>query len=240
MTDMRIAVFSDIHGNILALNEVLSDLMKQSCDAVYCLGDLVGYGPRPNEVIETITSSGIPTVMGNYDDGVGYERGDCGCAYTTDVEKENGHVSIQWTTEKVTHENKRRLRQLHDKIELNISGKKVLLVHGSPRRINEYLYEDRPEKSIQRMLGTVKADVLVCGHTHKPYHRIVDGVHIINDGSVGKPKDGDNRACYAIIDIGEEVSVEFRRVPYPIEEVAGEIIQYGLPGAFADALRTGK
>lgn len=94
MTGMRLAVFSDIHGNILALNEVLADLMKQGCDAVYCLGDLVGYGPRPNEVIETIISSGIPTVMGNYDEGVGYERGDCGCAYTTDVEKENGHVSI--------------------------------------------------------------------------------------------------------------------------------------------------
>jgi len=240
MTGMRLAVFSDIHGNILALNEVLADLMKQGCDAVYCLGDLVGYGPRPNEVIETIISSGIPTVMGNYDDGVGYERGDCGCAYTTDVEKENGHVSIQWTTEKVTHENKRRLRQLHDKIELQVSGKKVLLVHGSPRRINEYLYEDRPEKSIQRLLGTVNADIMVCGHTHKPYHRIVDGVHIINDGSVGKPKDGDNRACYAIIDISETVSVEFRRVPYPIEEVARGIIQYGLPGAFAEALRTGK
>ena len=240
MTGMRLAVFSDIHGNILALNEVLADLMKQGCDAVYCLGDLVGYGPRPNEAIETITSSGIPTVMGNYDDGVGYERGDCGCAYTTDEEKQNGYVSIQWTSKKVTPENKRRLRQLHDKIELQASGKKVLLVHGSPRRINEYLYEDRPEKSIQRMLGTVEADVMVCGHTHKPYHRIVDGVHIINDGSVGKPKDRDNRACYAIIDIGETVSVEFRRVPYPIEEVAGEIIQYGLPGAFAEALRIGK
>ena len=240
MTGMRLAVFSDIHGNIQALNMVLADLMKQSCDAVYCLGDLVGYGPRPNEVIETITSSRIPTVMGNYDDGVGNEKGDCGCAYTAEVEKENGHKSIEWTTEKVTPENKRRLRRLHDKIELQASGKKVLLVHGSPRRINEYLYEDRPEKSIRRMLGTVEADVLVCGHTHKPYHRIVNGVHIINDGSVGKPKDGDNRACYAIIDIGETVSVEFRRVPYPIEKVAGEIVQYGLPSAFAEALRIGK
>jgi putative phosphoesterase len=240
MTPMRLAVFSDIHSNILALNEVLNDIEKQGCDGVYCLGDLVGYGPRPNEVIETIHGLGIPTVMGNYDDGVGYERGDCGCAYTTDEEKQNGQRSIEWTTQQVTRENKNHLRSLHEKIELQIEEKKVLLVHGSPRRINEYLYEDRPEESLRRMLSTVDADILVCGHTHKPYHREVNGVHIINDGSVGKPKDGDNRACYAIINLDKDVKVEFRRLPYQIETVAEEIIKNDLPSAFAEALRSGK
>ena len=235
---MKIAVFSDIHGNKEALVNVLKDIEEQRPDHVFCLGDLVGYGPRPNEVIEMIREAKIPTVMGNYDEGVGYEKGDCGCAYVTDVEKANGQYSIDWTTKQVSIENKMFLRSLQDKIEVNANGYKMLLVHGSPRRINEYLYEDRPERSITRILKSLEADVVVCGHTHKPYHRKVAGIHLINDGSVGKPKDGDQRACYAIINLGDDVSVEFRRLDYPVEYVANEIIKAGLPEAFADALRT--
>ena len=232
------AVFSDIHSNILALNHVLEDIEKQGYDRVYCLGDLVGYGPRPNEVIETLIASGIQTVMGNYDEGVGYEKGDCGCAYVTEEEKQDGQKSIEWTTEQVTPQNKRYLRTLQDKIEFTVNGYKILLVHGSPRRNNEYLYEDRPERSLTRMLESLDADILVCGHTHKPYHRIVNGIHIINEGSVGKPKDGDPRACYAVIELDETISVEFRRVEYPVASVTEEIIKAGLPRAFADALLT--
>ena len=238
MTQLRIAVFSDIHANILALNRVLHEIEKESFDVVYCLGDLVGYGPRPNETIETMKNAGIQIVMGNYDDGVGYERGDCGCAYVTEEEKLDGKRSIEWTTEQVTLQNKEYLRTLHEKIEFKANGYRILLVHGSPRRINEYLYEDRPVKSLQRMFESVDADIMICGHTHKPYHRIVNGTHIINDGSVGKPKDGDPRACYAAIELGNTISVEFRRVEYPIAPVAKEIIESGLPRAFADALLT--
>ena len=234
---MKIAVFSDIHGNVEALKNVLKDVSTQNPDHVFCLGDLVGYGPRPNEVIEIVREAHIPTVMGNYDEGVGYEKGDCGCAYVTDEEKKDGAVSILWTTNKVTANNKEFLRELHEKIEFEANGYKVLLVHGSPRRINEYLYEDRPERSLTHMLESVDADVILCGHTHKPYHRGVGNIHLINDGSVGKPKDGDPRACYALITLEEKVSVEFRRVSYPVEEVASEIIEAGLPSAFAEALR---
>ena len=235
---MKIAVFSDIHGNHEALVKVLKDIDEQKPDHVFCLGDLVGYGPRPNEVIETIREAKIPTVMGNYDEGVGYEKGDCGCAYVTEEEKANGEHSVDWTTNQVSKENKKFLRSLHDKIEFNANGYKLLLVHGSPRRINEYLYENRPERSLTHMLESVEADVVVCGHTHKPYHRKLAGVHLINDGSVGKPKDGDQRACYALITLDDTVSVEFRRVAYPVDSVAREIIDAGLPEAFAEALRT--
>lgn len=202
------------------------------------MGDLVGYGPRPNEVIKTIRVSGIQSVMGNYDEGVGYEKGDCGCAYVTEEEKQDGKKSIDWTTDQVTPQNKRYLRNLQDKIEFTVNGYKILLVHGSPRRINEYLYEDRPERSLTRMLESIDADILVCGHTHMPYHRIVNGVHIINDGSVGKPKDGDPRACYAVIELNGTISVEFRRVEYPVASVAEEVIKVGLPRGFAEALLT--
>jgi len=206
---------------------------------VYCLGDLVGYGPRPNEVISLVKTLEISTVMGNYDDGVGYERGDCGCAYITTREREDGQASIDWTTRTVTTENKEYLHGLEKRIMVKAKGRRLLLVHGSPRRINEYLYEDRPEASLRRMLEPLQVDALVCGHTHKPYHRVVDGVHVINDGSVGKPKDGDPRACYALITVAEDIGVEFRRVDYPVQSVADEIREAGLPATFADALLTG-
>jgi putative phosphoesterase len=206
---------------------------------VYCLGDLVGYGPRPNEVISLLKTLEIPTVMGNYDDGVGYERGNCGCAYTTTGEKEDGQVSIDWTTQTVTQINKEYLRGLKKQIMVQADGRRLLLVHGSPRKINEYLYEDRPEASLRRMLKPLDIDALVCGHTHKPYHRVVDGIHVINDGSVGKPKDGDAKACYALIRVDEEIGIEFRRVEYPARRVADDIKEAGLPAAFADVLLTG-
>ena len=236
---MRLAFLSDIHSNQPALLNVIDDITTQEVDKTYCLGDLVGYGPTPNQVIDTIRYLEFPTVMGNYDEGVGFERGECGCAYVTDEEKVNGQRSIDWTTEHVTTDNKEFLRSLLGKIEFTVDSYRFLLVHGSPRRINEYLYEDRPEKSLMRILEPLDIDVVVCGHTHKPYHRQVAGTHIINDGSVGKPKDGDPRACYAIIDTEGALSVEFRRVKYPIERVAERIIDTGLPSAFAEALTIG-
>lgn len=233
---MKIAIFSDIHGNKQALDKILQDIEKQRVEQIFCLGDLVGYGPRPNEVIETIREVDIPTVMGNYDEGIGYDKGECGCAYVTDDEKFNGRKSIEWTSSQVTQKNKEFLKNLEYQISFKTNRYNFLLVHGSPRKINEYLYEDRPEKSLTRMLETIDTDILVCGHTHKPYHRVVNGVHIINDGSVGKPKDGDPRACYVLITIDNNVSVEFKRVNYPIKVVAKEIVEFGLPKVFAKEL----
>jgi putative phosphoesterase len=176
--------------------------------------------------------------MGNYDEGVGYEKGDCGCAYLSNEESENGQISIDWTTEQVTPDNKEFLRSLKKDIRFEIDDKKFLLVHGSPRRINEYLYEDRPEDSFRRVIEGQEIDLLICGHTHKPYHKVIDSVHIINDGSVGKPKDGDPKACYAMVDT-ETWEVVFRKVEYKVDVVAEEIINKGLPEAYAKALLSG-
>jgi putative phosphoesterase len=233
----KIALFSDVHSNYPALIKALEDINTHGIHDQFCLGDLVGYGPYPNEVIELIRSRNITTIMGNYDEGIGFETGDCGCAYTSWEEIKNGNVSIEWTTQNTSRENKAFLRGLFKKIELEIEGKKVLLVHGSPRRINEYLYEDRPEKSMKRIIESLDISVLGCGHTHLPYHRKINGIHVVNPGSVGKPKDGDPRACYAIIEVGEKVNVCFKRVEYPVEKVAKEIEKVGLPLAYAEALR---
>jgi putative phosphoesterase len=233
---MRIALFSDIHGNLQALESVLADMGAQNPDAVYCLGDLVGYGASPNEVTERLRREGYPTVMGNYDDGVGFDRDECGCAYREEAERERGQRSLEWTKARVTPENKKFLRSLAHEIRFDVEGRRILLVHGSPRKINEYLFEDRPLSSFQRLAATSNADAIVFGHTHKPYVKDVDGVTFVNIGSVGKPKDGDWRACYALFDDGKAT---FRRVEYDVKAAAAAIRATELPHEFAADIESG-
>ena len=236
---MKLAVFSDVHANLPALEAVLADIDARQVDAVYCLGDLVGYGPFPNEVVEHIRAAGIPTIAGNYDDGVGFEREECGCAYRAPLDRELGQQSFEWTKAHVTADMKEYLRSLHFDVRLDADGKRLLLVHGSPRRINEYLFEDRPLPSFARLAAAANADVILFGHTHKPYTKLVDHVWFVNVGSVGKPKDGDWRACYAIVDPAAAPPAVFIRVPYEIERTADAIRHSDLPHEFAADIEHG-
>jgi putative phosphoesterase len=236
---VRVAIFSDIHGNLPALESVLVDIANQKPDARYCLGDLVGYAAFPNEVTERIQRENIPTVMGNYDDGVGYERDECGCAYREKRDRQLGDQSLAWTKVHTTADNNAFLRSLVPQIRFEDQGKRVLLVHGSPRKMNEYLFEDRPLSSFQRLAASSNADIIVFGHTHKPYVKPVDGVLFVNVGSVGKPKDGDWRACYALIDLNDKPAVEFRRLEYDLKKVADAIRASELPDEFALDIETG-
>lgn len=265
---MRIALFSDIHANLPALQAVLADIDKKCPDAVYCLGDLVGYNIWPNEVINTIRRRGIPTIAGNYDYGIGRASDDCGCAYREEEEKANGKVSISYTNSVVGANERRYLRTLptHIRVEFELGNDPeylwqqqppftLLLVHGSPRKVNEYLFEDRPARSLGRVLEGVGADILCFGHTHKPYYKVVSAEpedqqtyfrHAINIGSVGKPKDGDPRACYVLLTIDEHarpgsregVNVEFIRVAYDVEQAAKGVEDSILPDSYADMLRS--
>ncbi len=236
---MRLAAFSDVHGNQRALEAVLADVRRHTPDQVLCLGDLVGYGAFPNEVIETIRAAGIPTVTGNYDDGVGFDREECGCAYTTPEDIARGDRSLRWTQGQVTPENKAWLRALPRELRFTFGCWRVVAVHGSPRRLNEYLYADRPERSLTRMLAGLEADVVLVGHTHLPYHRRIGDLHLINVGSAGKPKDGDSRVGYALIELDGEVRATFPRVAYNAEAAVLAIEATDLPHEFAALLRTG-
>jgi putative phosphoesterase len=238
----RIAIFSDLHGNSAATEAVLAAIDAAAPDAVYCLGDLVGYGAFPNETTALIRSRGIPTIMGNYDDGVGFDRDDCGCAYKDKDEEARGQQSLFWTRTVTTGENKAYLRTLRPEIRFAAEGKRFRLVHGSPRRMNEYLFEDRDPRSLERIAGIADCDVLVFGHTHKPWVRAIGGVLFVNDGSVGKPKDGDPRAAWALLTAtaGEPVRVEIRRVAYDVAVMAAAIrAAEGLPDHFARDIETG-
>lgn len=258
---MRIALFSDIHANLPALEAFFNDIESRDADSIYCLGDLVGYNIWPNEVIDHIKRRGIPTIAGNYDFGIGRSSDDCGCAYKTDDEKEDGKVSIAYTNEIIKDEQRAYLRTLpsHIRLDFKLNDKllSVLLVHGSPRRVNEYLFEDRDEKSMLRIMEQAGADVMLFGHTHKPYHRILDSAapdgtdhfrHAINIGSVGKPKDSDPRGGYVILHINadastsdkESILVEFIRFGYDVEKAAKAVEDSILPNAYAESLRLGK
>lgn len=236
---MKFAVISDIHSNIAALKAVVSDIKAQEIDRIYCTGDLVGYAPFPNEVIDFIREKQIPTVMGNYDDAIGNMRFICGCDYKDENAQALGEASILWTKQHTSEKNKEFLRSLPEEIRFEAAGEKVLLVHGSPGVLNEYIYENLPSEQLSGYLEKGNCDILICGHTHRPFHLSIAGGHIINAGSVGKPKHGDPSSTYVIVDINEKVSVETRTVSYDYEAVSQAIQASGLPDEFADFIRKG-
>lgn len=235
---MKIAIFSDIHGNALALGAVLKDIISRGADLVFCGGDLVGYGAHPNEAIDLIRKCRIPTVMGNYDEWVGFNKTDYGYNFTDPRMAELCRISLEWTKKKIGFENRSFLRGLLERLQFTAYGKKILIVHGSPRKIDEHLYADCPEESVLRLFEDENVDIIICGHTHIPYTRVVNSKCLINAGSVGKPKDGDPRAAYTLIKLTESsLETEVIRVKYDVEAMARAIETSGLPSEFAAALR---
>lgn len=238
---MKLAVFSDIHGNLQGLEAVLKDIEARGADVVWCGGDLVGYGANPGEVVDRIRTLGIPTIMGNYDDGIGYFRIACGCDYPDDAAMNRGQQSIAWTKAHTTEEQKAYLRNLPYRLHREMEGRQVVLVHGSPARLNEYLRADVADEVFQAHLDATRADVLIFGHTHKPFHKVVGGKHLVNSGSAGKPKHGNPNATYVLLEITTaDVNVEIIEVPYDYEAAASAVEAAGLPREFAQMLREGR
>jgi putative phosphoesterase len=253
---MKIILFSDIHANLPALDAFFAHAEKQEADMMYCLGDLVGYNIWPNEVIAEIRRRKIPVIAGNYDYGVGLHSNDCGCAYKTDKDREMGAVSIAFTNDIIGKEERYFLRMLPLQIRIQLQLKdgpaSLLLVHGSPRKINEYLFEDREESSMLRIMNDADADILCFGHTHKPFHRVLMRpearyCHAINTGAVGKPKDGNPQGCYVALSIDENsslaepggIKVAFVRFDYDVDQAAAAIENSVLPRQYAALLREG-
>ena len=156
----RIALFSDVHGNLPALDAVLGDIAATGIAERYCLGDLVGYGPDPGGVVERVRTAGIPTVRGNYDDGVGNRRGSCGCYYATAEARANGDISYAFTDSALDDADHAWLAALPDELRLEHEGARILLAHGSPRMINEYLLPDRTDDFLARLAGCAGQDLL--------------------------------------------------------------------------------
>ncbi len=247
---MRYALISDIHANLPALDAVLADIgARPGVDATYHLGDLVGYAPWPNETVQRLRAAGIPGVAGNYDSTVATGAPHCGCRYEDPRQEELSHLSYAWTLEQTAVDAKAYLGALPFRIDLrplggHAAGPTVTLIHGNQVLNTVYVHAERSDDFLAKMgeaLGARAGDVVCFGHTHVPWHRVVEGIHFVNTGSVGRPKDGDPRAGYVMLEVGADAvaRVEFVRVSYDVESAARAIIASTLPDDFANYLRTG-
>ncbi len=246
---MRYALISDIHANLQALDAVLADIDRRGdSDATHHLGDLVGYGSRPNEVVARLRERAIAGIAGNYDSTVATRYKHCGCRSETPRQEELAHLSFDYTCRAVTEDTRRVLGALPFSMDLrplggHASGPRLVLVHGTPTLNTMYWTQDRPDDFCRKMaqvVGLRAGDALAFGHTHKPWHREVEGMHFINTGSVGRPKDGDWRAGYVRLTMGDApAQIEFIRVPYDVDGATHDLLAAGLPQEFAEFLRTG-
>jgi protein-tyrosine-phosphatase/predicted phosphodiesterase len=248
-TPMRYALISDIHANLPALQAVLDHIANRpEIDATYHLGDLVGYAPWPNETVALLKGFRIQGIAGNYDSTVAADYKHCGCKYEDPRQEELSHLSFEWTKQHCSAETRRFLAQLSFRLDIRPNGghqpgPTVVLVHGTPTLNTLYWTEDRPDSfclKMAEMAGARKGDVICFGHTHKPWDREVEGIHFVNTGSVGRPKDGDWRAGYVVLDVGgDRPGVEFIRVEYDLQQAMDAIRKSDLPDDFAEYLATG-
>lgn len=218
---MKFAVISDIHSNVYALKSVLDDIKQQGINTIYCTGDLIGYLTDPNGVIELIKSNEILTILGNHDEK--YIKSE---AMTQDalnllsVKEVQKSASYHHNNQLLSSDNRLFLKSLPRTFMIKSENYNIQFVHGSPDHISTYMYEDDDKTGVA---SKSVHNVIIFGHTHIPYHQVVGGVHFINSGSVGKPKDGDYRASYAVITIDTEISVDFRKIDYDLESIIEDI-----------------
>ena len=233
----RVAVITDLHGNLPATAAALARIDELGIDTVYCGGDLVGYGPRPDDVCAFIQDRAVPTIYGNYDHAIARDLEDCGCAYITPHDRAIGQLSVDWTLAHTNARSKEFLRALPFDLRFVLGDKRIRLVHGSPRKVNEYLFEDKPARTFERIAALADTDVLVFGHTHKPWVHEYGGVLFVNCGSVGKPKDHDPRGAFAVLEhVDGEPRATIERVDYDTHAVAREMREVGLPDELATNL----
>jgi diadenosine tetraphosphatase ApaH/serine/threonine PP2A family protein phosphatase len=253
---MKLAVMSCIHGNYEALNTVLSDIDDQKADQIFCLGDLVGYGPHPNAVVELVRSLDIPTCQGCWDEDIVEGLNSCECSYPSILAEKRGKQAHDWTNQEIYPETREFLAAL----PLTLRHDTLCFVHGSPNSQHEYLLPElNAFTALERVMST-GAEVLFCGHTHVPYDRVLKDVHlkvqvqqdsearsrhfstpirrIVNVGSVGEPRHGRPNATYALYDTDSQ-QVTLREVEYDYRKTCAAIVESGLPPIFAWRLERG-
>jgi diadenosine tetraphosphatase ApaH/serine/threonine PP2A family protein phosphatase len=253
---VKIAVMSCIHGNYEALDAVLLDIDQQKAEKIFCVGDLVGYGPYPNAVITQIRALDIPTCVGCWDEDIVEGLNACDCSYPSLLAEKRGIQAHEWTNKEIHPENREFLAQL----PYSLREGNLAFVHGSPHSNHEYLLPELdPFVALERVIST-DSDVLFCGHTHVPYVRTLDAgqlqisigrgekaeeinftspcKRIVNVGSVGEPRHGRQNATYVIFDTDTQ-AVKLREVPYDYQKTCAAIIEKGLPAIFAWRLAHG-
>lgn len=250
-TTTRIALFGGVYSNHLALAAAIDDARARGCERLYCLGDLGAFGPHPDRVFPLLEDAGVQVVQGNYDDSVGNALDDCQCGYVDPQDNYFAKLSYDYTLANTSEENRATLRGLPKEIRFELGGKRVLLCHGSPRQVNEFLWESTsPPQFLRRLATAHEADIVVCTHTGIPWIRELpsdDGSPTglwINCGALGRPpNDGSTEVNYAILeqpaDPAQPATAEIVRLAYPFEELAREMEAEDLPKEFIETIRTG-
>jgi len=218
----RVAVISDIHANLPALEAVLADIDRKDVDQIFCAGDLVGQGPHPNQVVSRIRKAGIPSVLGNQEIEV---------RELADRARPDPKKHMLWTIAVLKRRNREYLLSLPSDRELEVEGVGILLVHGSPHGTFDTMHPSLTSNTLRAWfpLGTPRPDVLVGGHTHVPFVRTVDGMLVVNAGTVGRPFDGDPRASWALLELEKgRARARIRRVEYPVEEAVRAMKRIGM------------
>lgn len=236
---MRAALLGDVHANLPALEAVLADARRRRAQAIWNVGDGVGYNAFPEEVVRLLRASRALSLAGDYDLKV--LKVPRKAAKWRRKKRPEKWLALKWAYEHLSEESRAYLAALPRELRLTIGGRRVLLTHGSPAAIDEPLSPDSPVERLRELARLARTDVIVCGHSHRPFAREVDGVWFINPGSVGRMDDGDPRASYAILDFRRELpEPHLLRVAYDVERAVAALRRQRLPGAFAEMIRRGK
>lgn len=239
---LRFAALGGVYSNHLALDAVLDDARVRDPDRVWCLGDLGGFGPHPDLAVERLRERDVPTLRGNYDDSIGHAREDCACGYTDPRDLRFAQQSYDYTLARTSESHRAWMRSLPEQHRFEFGGWRVLLCHGSPRRVNEFLWESACSDAFLEWLCEANAaDIILCAHTGIHWHRALpSGRHVINVGAIGRPaNDGRTEVWYAMLELDRAVRVEFRPVAYDHEALAREMEGEELPPEFIETVRTG-
>ncbi len=232
---MKIAVISDIHGNMQALEAVLEDIKEEQCARIFCLGDIAMAGPEPAKTVdkirELLNSKFFTLIQGNTDEMIAF----CDNHLLHTVESASPIMAKALADDicVLSDVQKSFLGSLPKQRELELDGRKILLVHGSPRKNNENIFPDLPIEDIEEMIAGTDADIIFCGHTHLPCgYQTNTNQTVVNVGSVGRPFSEDPKSCYAILEMinGESV-IRHKHVPYDVETASRILRERGFEGA---------
>jgi len=229
----------DLHANLPALEAVLGHARQEGAEAIWNLGDLVGYGAFPEEVVQHLRKNYALSTLGRYDRQiVRFKKRKDKWHRSKGLEE---YLALEWAYEQLSGKSRRYLRFLSQEIRMQVRGKRVLLTHGTPGTEDGCLTPDTPEKQLAKLAREAKADLILCGCSHLPFACSIEGVWFISPGSAGLPIDGDPRAAYAILEVGPEESQVFaHRVEYDVERLVAELNRHKLPKAFARMFREGR
>ena len=239
----RIAVFGGVYNNHFALAELLEDAVRRGAEVIYCLGDLGGFGPNPEKVRPLLIQGGVLAIQGNYEESLAAGREDCNCGYTDPRDNHFAEISYRYTERNCSPELKAWMGTLPKRRRVQVGSRELLLVHGSPRRVNEFLFRSTsPVPFLEVLLDQQRCDAFLCTHTGLHWHRrLPSGRDVVNVGVIGRPaNDGNSHVWYSVLEAREEgLAVELVPLPYDHQALAAEMRRERLPEEFVETILTG-